>query len=238
MEETDSEWQSCCRVSALALNAVRPALRSPAVTPAARECGAWRSPRNSTPSLSYPFNQPILRTRVVKRGAGNNTVRQRMIDLRKVHEKEAFDLVSPRMLSWKSVQPKMEKLGFTFIDDFAEMMRKDQVHPWQSEAIASCDFLSRGTPVYPDEADFDSIRYSVLIATLPEEQAAAAIHLLFLLSSELSLHVSYAGRQVSRDDSLSLLKSWHAETLAEAGDVSGSESVRILIHMEYEKHRA
>jgi hypothetical protein len=161
-----------------------------------------------------------------------------MIDLRKVHEREDFDLVSPRPLSWKSVQPTLAKLGFTFMDDFAEMMRKDPVHPWQSEAIASCVFLSGGRQVYPDEADFDSIRYSVLIATLPEEQAAAAIHLLYLLSAELSLPVFYAGSRISRDASLALLKTWHAETLAEAGDVSGSESVRILIHMEYDKKRA
>ena len=184
-----------------------------------------RSPHNPVTNLdTNPFSDSL--------------VGQRMIDLRKVHEKESFELVSPRPLSWKSVQPTLAKLGFTFMDDFAEMMRKDRVHPWQSEAIASCIFLSDAKQVYPDESDFDSIRYSILIATLPEEHAAAAIHLLYLLSGGLSLPVSHAGRQVSRDDSLSLLRNWHAETLAEAGDVSGSESVRILIEMEYEKNRA
>lgn len=161
-----------------------------------------------------------------------------MIDLRKVHEREDFDLVSPRPLSWKSVQSTLAKLGFTFMDDFAEVMRKDRAHPWQSEAIASCAFFSGGKQVYPDEADFDVIRYSVLIATLPEEQAAEAIHLLHLLSAELLLPVCYAGCQISPNASLELLTSWHAETLAEAGDVSGSESVSLLIHMEYEKKRA
>jgi hypothetical protein len=161
-----------------------------------------------------------------------------MIDLRKVHEREDFELVSSRLLSSESVQPTLAKFGFTFMDDFAEVMRKDRAHPWQSEAVASCTFLSGGKQVYPDEADFDSIRYSVLIATLPEEQASAAIHLLYLLSAELSLPVFYAGSQISRDASLAMLKNWHAETLAEAGDVSGSESVRILILMEYGEKRA
>jgi hypothetical protein len=163
--------------------------------------------------------------------------RQSMIDLRKVHEIERFDLASRTSLSWQSVQPALANLGFTFMDDFAELMRSDRSQPWQSASVASCTFFAEGKQVYPDDSDFDLIRFSVLVATLPEEQARSAIHLLHLVAEQLSLPVTYAGSSVTRDACLALVKDWHADILAEIGDVAGSESVRILVLMEYEKKR-
>jgi hypothetical protein len=161
-----------------------------------------------------------------------------MIDLRRIHEVERFDLASPRPLSWQSVQPMLAKLGFTFMDDFADLMRSDRSQPWQSEAVASCEFFEGGKQVYPDENDFDQVRFSVLVATLPEEQSISAIHLLHLVAEQLALPVCYSGSLVSRDACLALLKNWHSDILSETGDVAGSESVGILISMEYEKNRA
>jgi hypothetical protein len=42
----------------------------PVVNPAAPDCRAWRPPRIPTPRMSNPLKQPIFRTRVMKRGAG------------------------------------------------------------------------------------------------------------------------------------------------------------------------
>lgn len=161
-----------------------------------------------------------------------------MIDLRKVHEIERFDLASPAAFSWQSVQPILAKLGFTFRDNFAELMRGDSSQPWQSEAVVSCEFLAGGKQIYPDEIDFDLIRVSVLVASLPEEQAISAIHLLHLVAEQLAVPVCYLGRAVSRDACLALVRSWHSDILAETGDVAGSESVGILIAMEYDRKRA
>jgi hypothetical protein len=47
-----------------------PGTTLPAVNPAAPVCRAWRPRRNFTLKLRNPFNQAILRTAVVKRGAG------------------------------------------------------------------------------------------------------------------------------------------------------------------------
>jgi hypothetical protein len=161
-----------------------------------------------------------------------------MIDLGKVHEREVFELEGASALSWRSVEPTMGSLGFMLVDDFARLPRHDVASAWQSETVASCDFFSRGQQVYPEESDFEVIRFSMLVATLPEQHATAAIRVLHSLAERLSLRVSYAGMPVSSDDTLALLKRWLTEIIAETGDTSGSESVRMLIEMAYQKKNA
>ena len=160
-----------------------------------------------------------------------------MIDLSKVHEKEVLDLVSPIALSLKSVAPVLNSLGFSFQDDFAELMRSDSLPPWQSESLASCTFFANGNPIDPSECDFDLIRYSILVATLPAAQVSAAIQQLHTIAERLSLSVTYAGSPVSPERCAALANNWRADILAETGDVGGSDSVRLLIAMEYEKKR-
>jgi hypothetical protein len=159
-----------------------------------------------------------------------------MIDLRKVHERETFELQGASLLSWQIVAPAMASLGFVLIDDFARLARCDAPAAWQSETVASCDFFARGRQVYPDDADFEMIRFTVMVATLPEPHVIAAIRVLHSLAESLSLRVSHAGTLVSRDETSSLLKRWLTEIVEEAGDASGSESVRILIEMAYKKN--
>ena len=160
-----------------------------------------------------------------------------MIDLDKMHEKESFELVSPTLLTWTTVEPVFQRLGFTLEDDFAEVLRCDHPSPWQSSAIATCEFTSRSQVVYPDEDVFDVIRFSILVATLPEEHVRSAIHLLFLLASELSLPVRHNGAMLTQGEALERAMVWSAEIVAEAGDVSGSEAVGILIQIEYDRRR-
>lgn len=160
-----------------------------------------------------------------------------MINLRKVHEQELFELASSRLLSWKSVEPTIAKLGFQLADDSAELMRSDKTLSWQSESVAACTFFLADKQVYPNESAFDLIRYSILVATLPEELAVSAISTLHFVAEKLSLGVSYAGSPISRDKCLALVKRWHADILAETGDACGSESVGILIEMAYDKNR-
>ena len=95
-----------------------------------------------------------------------------MADLRKIHEQEVFDLVGQRTLSLAEVQPVLETQGFVFEDDFAWLRRTDRVEKWQTETLVDCGFLARGSEVYPDESDFDSLRPGV-VATLSAPRPAA-----------------------------------------------------------------
>jgi hypothetical protein len=160
-----------------------------------------------------------------------------MTDLRKVHERELFDLIGLRVLSLADIQPALEALGFIFEDDFAYLKREDRVEQWQTEELVTCEFLAAGSEVYPDESDFDSLRLSVLVASLPEEQVVRALHVVFDLADRVRLDVSHASRAVSRTAIPALVTDWTADLLGETGDICGSESVAILIWMEHDKRR-
>jgi len=161
-----------------------------------------------------------------------------MIDLRKIHEREVFDLVGQRGLSLAETQPLLETLGFVFEDDFASLTRADRVEKWQTETLVQCEFLSKGSEVYPDESDFDSLRLSVLVASLPEDQVVRALQMVFDIADRVRLDVSHSSRTVTRAEISALVAGWAEEILGEAGDSCGSESAAILISMEYDKRRA
>lgn len=161
-----------------------------------------------------------------------------MTDLRKFHEREVFDLVGQRGLSFAEIQPLLETLGFVFEDDFASLMRADRVEKWQTETLVQCEFLLQGSVVYPDESDFDSLRLSVLVASLPEDQVVRALQMVFDVADRVRLDVFHSSRSVTRAEISALVAGWTADILGEAGDISGSESVAILISMEYDKRRA
>jgi hypothetical protein len=75
------------------------------------------------------------------------------------------------------------------------------------------------------------------VASLPEEQVAKALHVIFDVAKLLRLDVFHTSRAVSCNDISSLVAGWMAEILEETGDVSGSDSVKVLIWMEYDKRR-
>jgi hypothetical protein len=160
-----------------------------------------------------------------------------MTDLRKIHEREVFDLVGQRTLSLAEVQPVLEAQGFVFEDDFAWLKRAGRVEQWQTETLVHCDFLARGSEVYPDESDFDSLRISVLVSSLPEEHVVRALHVVFEIAERVRLDVSHSSRTVSRAEIPVLVSGWAQDILGETGDGFGSESVAILVSMDYDKRR-
>jgi hypothetical protein len=162
---------------------------------------------------------------------------KKMTDLAKFHEVEKFHLKG-RMMSWSSIQPKIEQLGFRLMDDFIEVMRTDPIEPWQSEAIAGCNFELKGKDVYPDEENFDQIRYEILVCSLPRDIVNKSSEILFIIAHDLELEVWYGARRIQKEDFPALLDLWDSDILSAAGDVMGSESVAILKHMEYEKRRS
>jgi hypothetical protein len=159
----------------------------------------------------------------------------KMIDLTRVHEKEMFHLRSASVLAWSTVEPAMTELGFRLTDDFAERTREDPREKWQSEAVASCNFEREGKDVYPDEEDFDVIRYEILVPWLPEKVIQQSFDALFALAEKLQLPVLYQSKPVSRAECDMMMNRWLSDILAEIGDVAGSESAAILIQMEYER---
>ncbi len=161
-----------------------------------------------------------------------------MIDLRKTHEREVFDLVGERGLSLAEIQPLLARLGFVFEDDFASLTRADRFEKWQTETLVNCEFLARGGEVYPDESDFDSLRLSVLVASLPEDQIVSALHVVFDIADGVRLDVSHSFSTASRAEIPALVAGWVQDILGETGDSCGSESVAILISMEYEERPA
>jgi hypothetical protein len=161
-----------------------------------------------------------------------------MIDLHKIHEQEAFDLVGERVLSLAEIQPLLTAFGFVFEDDFAWLSRSDRAEQWQTGTLVDCHFLAKGREVYPDESDFDTLRFDVLVASLPQEQVLKALHVIFDIADQVQLVVSHGSRAVSRAEIPSLVARWTEEIVSEAGDICGSESVAILIRMEYDKRRA
>ena len=160
-----------------------------------------------------------------------------MIDLRKIHEQEVFDLVGQRKLSLAEVQPALKARGFVLTDDFASLKRSDKVERWQTRTRVQCDFLAPGKDVYPDESSFDSLRFSILVASMPEAQVMKALDMVFDVAGQLRLGVTHNSVVVSRADIPSFVTRWTAEILQETGDVCGSDSVAILISMEYNKRR-
>jgi hypothetical protein len=161
-----------------------------------------------------------------------------MTNLRKVHERELFDLVGQRDISLTEIQPIMMSLGFVLEDDFAWLRRTDQVEQWQTETLVHCEFLAQGREVYPDESDFDSLRLSVLVSSLPLEQVVKALHVIFDIADKVRLGVSYASRAASRAEISVMVAEWSDDIFGETGDGCGSESAAILISMEYDKRRA
>ncbi|HEX3627732.1 MAG TPA: hypothetical protein VH280_20170 [Verrucomicrobiae bacterium] len=161
-----------------------------------------------------------------------------MIDLGKVHEREVFDLIGQHSVSITELRPVLAALGFVFEDDFAWLRRTGRVEQWQAETLVECEFLARGRKVYPDESDFDSLRLSILVSSLPEEQVVRALNVVFEIAGQARLAISHASRAVSRAAIPALVACWTQEILGEAGDICGSESVAILISMEYDKRRA
>ena len=161
-----------------------------------------------------------------------------MIDLRKVHELEAFHLTGKRTLTLADVQPVLVAQGFVFEDDFAWLRRTDRVEKWQAETLVDCHFLAQGREVYPDESDFDALRFEVLVASLPQEQVVKALDLIFHIAVQIRLDVSHGSRTASRVEIPALVTGWSEDILGETGDVCGSESAAILIWMEYDKRRA
>jgi hypothetical protein len=160
-----------------------------------------------------------------------------MIDLRKVHEQEVFELVGRRMITLAEVQPVLVAQGFVFEDDFAWLRRTDRVERWQTETLIDCHFLAQGRDVYPDESDFDALRFDVLVASLPQEQVVKALHLIFDMAVQIRLDVSHCSRAVCRVEIPALVTRWSEDILGETGDICGSESTAILISMEYDKRR-
>jgi hypothetical protein len=160
-----------------------------------------------------------------------------MTNLRKIHERELFELVGQRDLSLAEIQPILETLGFVFDDNFASLTRTDRVEQWQAETLFHCKFLAQGREVYPDESDFDALRFEVLPASLPREQIKRALHGIFDVAEQIRLGVSHGSRVVSRTEIPAMVSRWAEDILAETGDICGSETAAILIEMEYDKRR-
>lgn len=160
-----------------------------------------------------------------------------MIDLRKVHERELFTLSSTRLLSWDQVGAVVEARGFKLDGDHAFLPRT-RSEPWQALSLLSCSFLAGEKEVYPDESDFDSIRFSVLVASLPPKDVLAAISTVYLVADALHLPVVHDGHPIDAVPAVALGKRWFEEIFEECGDESGAESVAILVEMEYAKKKA
>jgi hypothetical protein len=160
-----------------------------------------------------------------------------MIDLHKVHERELFDVSSAQLLSWDWVGGVLEAHGFKLEDDHAFLLRT-RSERWQALSLLSCSFVVGEKAVYPDESDFESIRFSVLVASLPPQEVLAAISTIYLIADALRLPVLRHGSPIEAVPAVALAKCWLEEIRKECGDDSGSESVAILVEMAYAKKMA
>ncbi len=158
------------------------------------------------------------------------------MDLERIHEKEEFLLKLGRKLTLSDVSEMLEARQFLREDDFAYLPRHHQ-NPWEAITLVSIDFFDDCESVYPDERSFDRLRVSFLPASTPTEEWKEFFVELLELSEGLKAVIEYNGVEIKETALRGIQEEWRMDILEQSGDVPASETVAILIDLEYPRRR-
>jgi len=145
------------------------------------------------------------------------------MNLEKVHEKETFTVLLRKDIEMSAVLHYLSSRGYTQEDDFLYLKRNDIVEKWQTETVVTVDF----------EAN-DRVKFSLLPASLPQKQWNHFFDELSSFGEQFGERTKHMEENCEMIEECSIIQKWSEEITHECGDVPGSESVAMLIQMEYE----
>jgi hypothetical protein len=162
--------------------------------------------------------------------------------MKKYHEVEQFILKSDKLNSRKQLHQFLRSRGFTSIDDFYVLDRKNQYPAWQSEEVISLAIRRDGTEVYETAEDMEEygatdwtdIQCEYLLATLPRECIALALDEVGCLCKEFDLKVYWNGRVLGVPELSDELHSIADQLSQEFGE-PGSEALDLIIEEEFDR---
>ncbi len=146
------------------------------------------------------------------------------MNLEKVHEKETFTVLLKKDIKMSAVLHYLSERGYTQEDDFLYLLRNDIVEKWQTETLVTIDFEPN-----------DRIEFSLLPASLPQKQWDRFFDELSSFGETFGEGTKHMEENFEMIEKSSIIERWSEEITHDCGDVSGSDSVAILIQMEYEK---
>lgn len=158
------------------------------------------------------------------------------------HEVEVLVLKSAQKQSRRRLHEYLCAEGFASEDDFYYLNRRDKIAPWQSSSLVEVSIFLEHAAVYGTQEDikeqgdllWDELHAEYLFATLPRCCIGEFLDIAFRLAEAFNLGVWYGGKCVSKSAAMSAFLQI-ADQLVKEVDEPGSESLRILIQMHYER---
>jgi hypothetical protein len=180
--------------------------------------------------------------RTIKKAASHEHTLQ--MTSNKYHESTTIILKAGQEWTRKELHAFLIGLGFESEDDFYYYQRTGTFPIWQATNLLSIDVHLKGAEVYETKDDvaegnsgtWDALVAEYLMASLPKELIASAVEMLFGISEEFSLQVLFGEKPVTRIELLRTLDAIAGELSANF-DEPGSETLAILIELEYGRNR-
>ncbi|MGJ8638268.1 MAG: hypothetical protein ACSHYA_02650 [Opitutaceae bacterium] len=158
------------------------------------------------------------------------------MNLDRIHEKEEFSLKLREEFRHSDMPEILASRKYSREDDFAYLPRHSPM-PWEAISLVSIDFFRGNEPVYLEDHDFERLQISFLPASTPIEEWEIFFNELLELSKALNSSIEYKSNEMNEDTLRALSALWEKEILDESGDLPGSETVGILLDLEYQKNR-
>ena len=162
--------------------------------------------------------------------------------MEKYYEKIVVSLTSIHLQSRKSLHNFLKRRGYTSMDDFYFLARKEAVPSWQSDIIVHIDVRRMGLEVYETQedvgeeisTDWDELELTYLMATIPQENISRFVEEVNEISEEFGLMININSGVIDNKNLERLLNNM-AEEIRDMGTLPGSKELRILISLEYPK---
>jgi len=149
-----------------------------------------------------------------------------------LHEAEDVWLVSDTVRRCAELWPALSELGFELDEDVFTIDRSGKVPLWQSRSIITVHVLRGDREIYDEHSQWDRVRLSYLLATLPSDVLEVFVEKAASVSDRLHLPMQYRGRLVTKEQLHAELQGSLQELRDSVGE-PGSKKVAATIEMSY-----
>jgi hypothetical protein len=149
-----------------------------------------------------------------------------------LHEAEDVWLVSGTLRWCAELWPILKDLRFSLDNDVFALDRPGKIPPWQSRSIVSVHILRGDKEVYDEHGQWDRLKLSYLMATLPPETLPIFVETASALADRLRLSLHYRSEVVIKEQLPTKLEECVAELRQHVGE-PGSKEVAAAIEMTY-----
>ncbi|HEX9996860.1 MAG TPA: hypothetical protein VGB45_06935 [Abditibacterium sp.] len=159
------------------------------------------------------------------------------------HEREDVQIIPSDSRSCAELWPLLKMAGFTQQHDVWSLRRRGDIPNGQSDGCGTVSIFDGDEELYLDEeeiielgeeAKWDKIEISYLLASLPEQQIESFVNAVSTLSTALQIPLIYEGQQFSSKELQEKFQSF-CRYLDEEYGGAGSKTIQHFIDIHYSR---